>query len=241
MLYPPGDCHSLQNLKLAALAACQCCPVNGDSSLLAVPCPVRDGGTWCETEGFLSALQNNRARAMARQRTEKLKMGAGEGRRMTSFAGLAPKSQWKKKKSCSCLHRPGPNPSPCRYNTADDRASFPHTTHSLGPCVGLLSACQSKTFLCPLPTVEMAFLMLLGTGWGPATRFKQGTKLLSVIRHWWEGGEGKNRAICPCLAKHLGHMSGLLSELLVCLEPPWFVNEHLKGNCGSTRASFQWK
>lgn len=146
-----------------------------------------------------------------------------------------------KKKSCSCLRRPGPNPSPCRYNTADDRASFPHTTHSLGPCVGLLSACQSKTFLCPLPTVEMAFLMLLGTGWGPATRFKQGTKLLSVIRHWWEGGGGRNRAICPCLAKHLGHMSGLLSELLVCLEPPWFVNEHLKGNCGSTRASFQWK
>lgn len=36
---------------------------------------------------------------MARQRTEKLKMGAGEGRRMTSFAGLAPKSQWKKKKA----------------------------------------------------------------------------------------------------------------------------------------------
>lgn len=67
----------LQSLKLAALATCQCCPVNGDSSLLAVACHMRDGGTWYGTEGFLSALQNNRARAMARWWTDKLQVGMG--------------------------------------------------------------------------------------------------------------------------------------------------------------------
>lgn len=30
--------------------------------------------------------------------------------------------------------------------------------------------------------------------------------------------EGRNRAICPSLAKHLSHMSGLPGELLMCLE-----------------------
>lgn len=67
----------LQSLKLAALATCQRCPVNGDSSSLAVLYHMRDGGTWYRTEGVLSTLQNNRVRVMAGWWMEKLQVGMG--------------------------------------------------------------------------------------------------------------------------------------------------------------------
>lgn len=139
----------------------------------------------------------------------------GDGLRDDIFLWDRSKAHWKKKLSLASK-APGPRPPPlCWDNTADDRASFPHSAQC--QCASGLACSQharARRPQCPLPTVEMAFDA--AGNWPTTSNSFQAGPQIAICHPALV--EGRNRAICPSLAKHLSHMSGLPSELLMCLE-----------------------